>query len=240
MNTIKTLAAVAVAVAATGVALAAATYPAFDGTYNSTATGFVTNYAAISVVPEDHRFLDPDSGTPVAGARYYYGKIKWTATPDLWAHSVGIGVCTGAPVEEATSVFGLRFVSGNGIDYWRFWCPGTWANLTWLPRSTNFHYIIKIEDRAWNTSYTTLFIDKQNQLVEPATNGVDVIGQITWGFTAPNPIESFFVLNKRHYGSDGTELVISDTASSLTWPGVPEPALCMVSVGLVALARCRR
>lgn len=240
MNTMRTLAAAAAAVAATGMALAAATYPEFNGTYNSLSTGLETNYAAISVVPEDHRFLDPDSGTPVAGAKYYYGKVEWKATADVWAHWAGIGVCTGPPVTDPTSVFGLRFHTGNGWNYWRFLAPGAGHDFTWLPRSTNFHYIIKIEDRAWNSSYTTVFINKHNQLTEPTTNGTDVVGLNTWGFTAPNPCASFFVFNGRRYGSDGTELIVSDTASSLTWPGVPEPALCVLGVGMIALARRRR
>lgn len=242
MNRINTLAALAVAVAATGVALAAATYPAFDGTYDSTATGFVTNYAAISVVPEDHRFIDPDNHPPTGGKRYYYGKVEWKATPDVWAHSVALGVCTGGPMETVGS-YGIRLTAGDyWKDCWRFRAEpfGYYTDLDFLVRNTNFHYIIKVEDDSWNVAYATLYINKHNQLTEPPTNGVDVVRLMAAGYSAAQPVNTLFVLNRRHYGSGGTELIVSDTASSLTWPGVPEPALCVLSVGLVALARRRR
>lgn len=208
-------------------------YPAFDGTYTAPNDGIISNYQALSMVPEDHRWIDPDNGAGSGLPKYYGGKLTWTASPNPWGSRAIVGINIGQ-----TLVAYIR--GGEGTDGWSFRGDNSSAAITGYPRSTNFTFIIKIEDRGWNTAVAKLFLDAQTQqLIEP-TNGVlevNVIGRTT------QYLDMFFLL-AGHEGWDTgvSELKLENSYSNYTnWPGIPEPALSILaSAAILAICRFRR
>ncbi len=221
------------------------TYPSLD--VNVTLPGGAAGTADTSVVnistaPDDHRYHDPNSGTPQPSAnRYYGGSVEWTGSANIWGSHAQFWIDSGTNPNRI-----LQFRVGGGEATWKItWTGGSNLSTTLPFSSSSFDFVFKFEDTAWNGTSIKLFLNANaNSPTEPGTadytinvagpTGADYMTTMQWKFS--------------HESWDGqpATLKTSKMFSANEWTpvsSIPEPSsamlLALAAVG-VGARRLRR
>lgn len=216
-------------------AAAFVTYPDLNVNFvGSASANLTTGPVALSLSP-DHRFVDPNAGTgQVSANRYYGGTILWNggASANEWGATGRISFL-GGPNQVAFRV-------GDGSQVWRFdsnWYGGGQLPATNLPfSSSNFDFVFKFEDTAWNTAVLKLFVGANANTLTEGTADYVTIEMGDWsGANALNAISAS--LSQTAGYTDTASLQIVNFFSSSEWTpvsAVPEPATLTLLAGVAA------
>lgn len=212
--------------------LAAATsLPAALITYTDLAA--TSNGQAVSVAFDaSHQFLDPDSGTPAAGAMYYGGSISFPTND--WGIQGGLYL-TQAGVASAENAYGLRFYVNEG--------PGSQvharSNAAQQQDSLGagpltLDVVIKLTDLVWNTAQADVFLGAN---ANNATEGTPDFSIQVNNLTGANPLAGFEIRKDQWNpvgGFSATRLFSATEWTPLS--SVPEPTTTALGAGAAALA----
>jgi PEP-CTERM motif len=207
-------------------------YPAADVSYSHTANGNNVNTTSTPVMfNSGDRFLDGQSGSPVAAVtRYYGGVYSYTPTSNAqWGggFSLRFNFASGGPV-----VFGKP--AGN--NELRIDAPTTLGGQpnaigTYTGTETNLPFVVKFEDDNWNLATVKVFVGANaTSLTEGTPDGMidDVFSDII-----VNSISTRFQFSDWASGTSTGQL--SGFFASDTWTpvAIPEPTT-LAALGVVA------
>lgn len=216
--------------AATAASAQLVTYPSLNVNFTipgSTASSLSTGDVAISLAP-DHRYIDPDSGTPAASAaRYYGGTIAFAPSSNEWGSQATLRIQSAGD--------DVVFTAGGGENFWRVFGSSSSATTT-LPRGSTFDFVIKLEDTAWNTTAIKVFLGANaNTLAEGAADYTVNINNLN----AASPLTSLgLTLTHENWDSAAASLTTSNMFSATEWTpvsAVPEPSAYALLAGVAAL-----
>ncbi|MDX2111986.1 MAG: PEP-CTERM sorting domain-containing protein [Verrucomicrobiota bacterium] len=200
---------------------AVVTYPSLNGILDNsgTQTGPVSIDAA-------HRFVDPDSGTPVAGIeRYYGGTINLDVTTD-WGIEGEVTFFR----SDASEAFKLRLNEGGGST-WQLSRGGASANLG-IGGNTSFDYVIKVSDKDWNLVNVDIFLNANANNVTEGTPDFTIDTAV-----GSTPLDAI-AFKRTGWGNNGA-FTLANSFSSTVWTPVssvvPEPSTYAALAGLAIL-----
>ncbi len=212
-------------------------YPAF--TTNVVFPGSAANSLlisnSVSIVP-DHRYIDPDIGTPdSAASRYFGGSVDFSSVGDEWGAAATFTI--GGAGEDAV------FRAGGGVTNWVVSGSAS-AATTPLNRSSAFDFVIKLEDTAWNNTAIKLFLGTNANAATEGTadftvninnaNSSNPLNFLSWSFTHES------------WNTEPATLDIDNIFSATDWTpvsAIPEPGTVMLlssGLGILLWAQRRR